>query len=497
VGPPWNAKAALDDLRHLLALSALILWPPALVFWLLVHPLVGLWRRVGPTVCYGIVLSAMTATAALMVLLRARLLSVDFGLDPLLALLSPVPLAGAVLVAHHRRRVLGTRVLMGLAEVAPDRHATPLLREGIYGRIRHPRYVELFLALLGFSLFCNLLATYVLLAVVGVGLFVVVLFEEKELRQRFGAAWDDYARSVPPFFPRRRRKNPPGAGTGRKGATGPPIGALVLIAGFLLAAGRAAPIPDDQEDEVVELRTRKEGTRVVVYGRNRSRGDVTVYLRLARLKNLTPPGDVPREIALPAGATRALVSLAIDDPARDYELEPRIDWAFGTVDPPYEQDQAYRLPWPRGESHRASQTANGFFSHLGRFAVDIEMPIGTEVRCARAGMVILIEDGCTESGLTSIEHELGNTVRVLHDDGSVGIYGHLETRGLRVRKGRRVESGDLLALSGNTGFTSGPHLHFEVRKLMQGGRTTTVPIRFRTKRGLVEIVRGNTYEHPE
>ena len=53
-------------------------------------------------------------------------------------------------------------------------------------------------------------------------------------------------------------------------------------------------------------------------------------------------------------------------------------------------------------------------------------------------------------------------IRILHDDGTYAIYAHLNTNSIRVRPGDRVERGEYIADSGNTGFSSGPHLHFAV-----------------------------------
>jgi murein DD-endopeptidase MepM/ murein hydrolase activator NlpD len=67
-----------------------------------------------------------------------------------------------------------------------------------------------------------------------------------------------------------------------------------------------------------------------------------------------------------------------------------------------------------------------------------------------------------------------NFVRVLHDDGSMGMYAHLEYYGVGVKVGQRVAAGDLLGLSGNTGYSTGPHLHFAVL-VNDGTQEVSVP----------------------
>src|SRR5690625_5722784 len=56
-----------------------------------------------------------------------------------------------------------------------------------------------------------------------------------------------------------------------------------------------------------------------------------------------------------------------------------------------------------------------------------------------------------------------NFVRILHDDGSMALYAHLDYGGVSVRDGQRVKRGQRIGRSGNTGFSTGPHLHFVVQ----------------------------------
>ena len=66
-----------------------------------------------------------------------------------------------------------------------------------------PRTPRPMRAVLGYALFANYLGIYLLWLVSLPTLHLVVLLEERELRQRFGAAYDEYARAVPRYLPRR------------------------------------------------------------------------------------------------------------------------------------------------------------------------------------------------------------------------------------------------------------------------------------------------------
>src|SRR5690606_16039404 len=86
-----------------------------------------------------------------------------------------------------------------------------------------------------------------------------------------------------------------------------------------------------------------------------------------------------------------------------------------------------------------------------------------------------------------------NVVRVLHDDGTMSLYGHLNWNSIRVRPGQRVARGEYLADSGNTGFSTGPHLHFVVQR-NKGGALESVPVEFAGPGGApITLQTGRTY----
>ena len=139
------------------------------------------------------------------------------------------------------------------------------------------------------------------------------------------------------------------------------------------------------------------------------------------------------------------------------------------------QSQRYPLPW-RGGPFRLTQGPGGTFSHSdvkSRYAMDIAMPEGTPIIAARGGVVVKTEN--SQSGRGS--DPSGNFVRVLHDDGTQGVYLHLKQGSVSVRDGQQVAVGSPLALSGNTGNSSGPHLHFVVQR-DTGAGWVSIPYEF-------------------
>lgn len=146
---------------------------------------------------------------------------------------------------------------------------------------------------------------------------------------------------------------------------------------------------------------------------------------------------------------------------------------------PDQASSSYRLPWQPGMAFLVIQGNCGSSTHAAdgdlRFAYDFEMPIGTGVRAARDGVVLLVEDSYLEGNRTR-GHE--NYVVVRHDDDSLAAYAHLTTNGVLVSVGQPVVRGQLIGLSGGTG-TSVPHLHFHVQR---PGGSQTMPVTFQNTR---------------
>ena len=119
--------------------------------------------------------------------------------------------------------------------------------------------------------------------------------------------------------------------------------------------------------------------------------------------------------------------------------------------------------------------------------MDIAMPEGTPIIAARGGMVVKVENG--QSGRGS--NPAGNFVRILHPDGTMGVYLHLMRDSVVVKEGQRVRQGQMLAKSGNTGNSTGPHLHFVVQRNV-GLALESIPYRFdRPLSGLPDFTAGN------
>lgn len=153
--------------------------------------------------------------------------------------------------------------------------------------------------------------------------------------------------------------------------------------------------------------------------------------------------------------------------------------AFAPIDAIHKWKIQYALPFDASIPRLLLQGSDASFSHAGdsRHALHFIMPIGTEVLAARKGTVVSVRDGAKlRNASKNPKAGNGNWVTILHGDGTFANYGHLEP-GIAVEEGQKLEPGDRIGLSGQTGFARHPNLHFEVRKRINRGESTTLPIR--------------------
>jgi protein-S-isoprenylcysteine O-methyltransferase Ste14 len=192
----------MDAFRYYLALLVVMGVPGAFAYWFSIHPFVAFWRKVGVRRTYVFHIGLLLTIGFVMFQLRKLLLQREFGAQPVLIAAAIAVYALGFVVALQRRRGLSAQQLVGLPELAPDRADNRLITEGIYSRVRHPRYLELLLFLLGHALLTNYLAAYISLGICLAGFPLLIWVEEKELRQRFGKDHELYCARVPRLIPK-------------------------------------------------------------------------------------------------------------------------------------------------------------------------------------------------------------------------------------------------------------------------------------------------------
>lgn len=197
--------AHVDTLRYVLAVLVVVATPPGILLWVAIHPFARFWRRLGAGGTYAVLGPLALGLVAVLFAHRDLLLGRDRGTCWPCAALGAGLLAAAAVLAIARRRQLRFGTLAGLPELSPERYPPRLLQEGVYARVRHPRYLELLLAVFSYTVVSHYTGAWVVAVASVPALWLVVVLEERELRERFGSAWDDYARRVPRFVPSSRR----------------------------------------------------------------------------------------------------------------------------------------------------------------------------------------------------------------------------------------------------------------------------------------------------
>lgn len=241
----------------------------------------------------------------------------------------------------------------------------------------------------------------------------------------------------------------------------------------------------------VKLQDEQTENGLEIYGSNSAIIPYTLLLSVKQ-KNLKSDKDLPLKIVLPAQTQRELViTLTRAEKSKGWSYGSQYSYFPGDFQATHDDDFIYRLPFSAGEKYLMSQGYNGRFSHSGKNALDFTMPVGTKVVAARGGIVTRIKEdsnrGCGQRECI----DMANLITIMHEDGTFADYAHLKKKGALVAVGDRVKKGDEIGLSGNTGFTSGPHLHFEV--YLPGPGHETIKTKFETAPGKEAFLEKKPY----
>jgi murein DD-endopeptidase MepM/ murein hydrolase activator NlpD len=231
--------------------------------------------------------------------------------------------------------------------------------------------------------------------------------------------------------------------------------------------------------DVVCIEVEKSEREVSFYAVSRSEGvSILFTVTTVNLQPATPP-KVTRLLREGRNKLQTLRPLA----GKAWHYNYHYEWDWGAVGARHDDRVTYRLPYEAGRSFRFWQGPHGSLTHQDKSAYDFSLPLGTPVCAARSGLVLDVVDRFEEGGNDPAYRPMANKVLILHEDGTVAAYLHLLRGGMKVSPGDRVEAGDVIALSGNSGFTTGPHLHLEVFRTTEEMKQETLPIRYHTADG--------------
>ncbi len=228
-----------------------------------------------------------------------------------------------------------------------------------------------------------------------------------------------------------------------------------------------------------------------------------ISLGFTTLNNMVMDRENPSRITLQPGDEKVLIAvLKPNIENRSYSFRSRLSFTNGDPLTVVPDDYLYILPFENGKKYKLDQGFGGKFSHQKEnfYALDFSMDIGTAVCAAREGIVVEVKEDSNRGGASASYANYGNYIVVYHSDGTFASYVHLKLNGSLVNVGDKVTPGEVIGYSGNTGLSTGPHLHFSVNIPTIEGSRQSIPIKLKGVNGeSVDPEVGEYYysKHPD
>lgn len=214
-----------------------------------------------------------------------------------------------------------------------------------------------------------------------------------------------------------------------------------------------------EAQEVQILREVQTDNSIKVFAKNESDIEQSVMLQVEST-GLKASEDFPITRVIQPRSSEYFVTLTPEKGG--YSMKYKYSYVRGDVTGKHDDDHIYQLPFKKGETYNVGQSYNETPTHMDKYAVDFDMPEGTEICAIRDGVVIDLEEGNNKGCPKEDCMKYNNFVLIKHKDGSLAEYSHIRKKGTLVKIGDEVKAGQPIALSGATGWASGPHLHLEV-----------------------------------
>ena len=258
-----------------------------------------------------------------------------------------------------------------------------------------------------------------------------------------------------------------------------------LISFVILLLGTSKPGYADQnikkqaqtKDPVV-LINRGTDSKPIFDIRNNMFAPIEFELSADEFINMKSEPPLPIRKVIPANSTAHLSKLSQIQPDQTWSYTYTTRYVLGTPKARHLTGKPYRLPFGNIHEFLVSQAYEGERSHQHlktKYAVDIEMPEKTKIYAARTGTVVEITNEHLDDSRKGVPPYL---IRILHNDGTMAVYAHLQKGSATVGVGQKVHRGELIAISGPSYVENvKPHLHFIIQR-NAGMKLESVPFQF-------------------
>lgn len=229
----------------------------------------------------------------------------------------------------------------------------------------------------------------------------------------------------------------------------------------------------------VEVFHRKEEEGVYnFYASNPNFAPYQLQIGFNKLKNMDSNKKLPFYTTISKRTTKKHLFTLRAKEGKAHSFRYSLEYMLGNPKEVEVSNQTYLFPYQHGKKYKLTQGYKGEFSHQNTLALDFGMERGTPISATRNGVVVDIKENSNVGGVAQRYLDKANYVILYHQDiGVFSEYAHLKYGGALVEEGQKVNAGEVIALSGNTGYSRGSHLHFEVFKPIKMDYKT-IPTRF-------------------